>query len=361
VRVLLACHDAGGTVPPVLAIAEACVARGHHVTVLSQPSVRERAEALDCSFIAFSTVPDYDRTTPLEEQLAVTLPAIVGRLVGDDLLGIDADVAVVDANLAGALAAAESRAVPSVVLLHSMYRTFVDTWFGELWPFFEAPINETRAAFGLGRVDGWPSVFAGHDRILSVVPHVFDAPAADVPATVLHRGFLVPSADAADTGPTVLIASSTGQQGQARHLQAAVDAVASLGVDAVVTTAGLADGLRAPPAVTLADFVPHASLLPHCAAMVTHAGLGSVAAALHHGVPLVCTPISRDQPLNASRVAALGAGIALDVDAHADAIATALRLVLDEPGYREAAASIAAASRDEGGADAVVTDLERLR
>ena len=46
--------------------------------------------------------------------------------------------------------------------------------------------------------------------------------------------------------------------------------------------------------------------------MVTHAGLGSVAGAMTFGVPLVCMPVERDQPLNAQRVTDLGAGVALD-------------------------------------------------
>ena len=37
--VLLTCHDAGGTIPPVLAVAEALIARGNEVVILSQPSV----------------------------------------------------------------------------------------------------------------------------------------------------------------------------------------------------------------------------------------------------------------------------------------------------------------------------------
>jgi len=38
--ILLTCHDAGGTVPPMLAIAEALRAVGHRVVMLSQPKER---------------------------------------------------------------------------------------------------------------------------------------------------------------------------------------------------------------------------------------------------------------------------------------------------------------------------------
>jgi UDP:flavonoid glycosyltransferase YjiC (YdhE family) len=42
--------------------------------------------------------------------------------------------------------------------------------------------------------------------------------------------------------------------------------------------------------VRVERFVPHADLLPHCDAVVTHGGPGSTAAALAHGLPLVVIP-----------------------------------------------------------------------
>jgi UDP:flavonoid glycosyltransferase YjiC (YdhE family) len=94
--------------------------------------------------------------------------------------------------------------------------------------------------------------------------------------------------------------------------------------------------------------------------MVTHAGLGSVAAALSQGVPLVCTPIGRDQHLNAGRVVALGAGLRLDQAADPADIADAVRTVLADAKFRAAAAEIAHDSRQAGGPPAAIADLESL-
>jgi UDP:flavonoid glycosyltransferase YjiC (YdhE family) len=94
--------------------------------------------------------------------------------------------------------------------------------------------------------------------------------------------------------------------------------------------------------------------------MVTHAGLGTVASALTFGVPLVCTPLSRDQPLNAQRVAQLGAGIALTERPTVAAIASGIEQVLSDASYREAARALAKASSDEGGAPAAAAELEAL-
>lgn len=70
--------------------------------------------------------------------------------------------------------------------------------------------------------------------------------------------------------------------------------------------------------------------------------------------------MGRDQPINAERVTQLGAGVALEPESSADEILTAVEQVLAIPGYREAAASIADASRREGGPEAAADDLEAM-
>ena len=82
-----------------------------------------------------------------------------------------------------------------------MYATYVDTWFAEIWPLLAPAINETRGGYGLASVGGWGSVFAGHDRILSVVPAMFEAPVAEPPTALRHFGFLVPRPPAVADAP----------------------------------------------------------------------------------------------------------------------------------------------------------------
>jgi MGT family glycosyltransferase len=252
-----------------------------------------------------------------------------------------------------------------------MYKTFVDTWFGDLWPLLEPAINETRAGCGLGAVHSWPSLFAMHDRLLPVVPSVFDAPVADVPDAMRHFGFLVPrgqSAVAATAAfpegdePTVLVGLSTTYANQRPMLESIVDALAGLTVRGLVTTAGMVDAaeLTTPANVTVADYVQHSSVLDRTDVMVTHAGLGSIASAMSFGVPVVCMPVDRDQPLNAQRVADLCAGITLTPTASAGEIAWALEAVLADPAYRDAARALNASGRAEGGADAAAAELEGM-
>ena len=355
--IVLVGHDAGGTIPPMLAVASALADRGADVTVLSQPSVEARATAAGCGFVAFSEVGDYDRRRTLEDQLERTLPALVGASTGDDLQRLaDAhrpDVVVVDANLAGALAASEAMTdVPSVVLLHSMYRTYVDLWLGEIWPVLADLVNETRAAFGLDAVGGWGDQFARHAGSLSVVTPSFEAPVDPPLRNLRHFGFLVPPASRDGTHravsvpggnePLALVSLSTTMQEQERTLASIVDA-ARPHARLLVTTSGYGSVASATD-VTVLESGPHPLVLPAVDLVICHAGLGTISAALAFGVPLVSLPGGRDQPLNTERVEALGVGI----DGSKD-VSGAVELVLGDGSFRKAAEQQANESRAAGG------------
>ena len=114
-------------------------------------------------------------------------------------------------------------------------------------------------------------------------------------------------------------------------------AVAEMAVNVVVTTGlGTDPGSLGPlPANVAAErYIPQALLLPHCTAVVCHAGAGTIIGALAYGVPLVCLPRGADQFGNAEAVARVGAGLMLSPDrASAAQIRAAVQQVLDEPTY----------------------------
>jgi UDP:flavonoid glycosyltransferase YjiC (YdhE family) len=117
-----------------------------------------------------------------------------------------------------------------------------------------------------------------------------------------------------------------------------------------------------PPNMLVLPFVPQLALLPHLDAVVCHGGHNTICEALAHGLPVVVAPIRHDGPLNAAQVVNAGAGIRTRfARLTAEELAAAVTRVLDEPGYRAAAARIRASFRAAGGARAAADRLEGLR
>jgi UDP:flavonoid glycosyltransferase YjiC (YdhE family) len=113
--------------------------------------------------------------------------------------------------------------------------------------------------------------------------------------------------------PLVVVAFSTTYQEQSGALQRVIDALGMLEARGLVTLGPALDAatFRAPPNVIVRSSAPHSLVFPHAAAVVTHAGHGTVIRALACGVPLLCMPMGRAQPGNAARVVARGAGLRL--------------------------------------------------
>jgi zeaxanthin glucosyltransferase len=89
------------------------------------------------------------------------------------------------------------------------------------------------------------------------------------------------------------------------------------------------EDLPSAPNVLLFDSVPQLALLGQARLMVTHGGLGSLKEALLFGVPVVVTPMTRDQPGNGARVTHHGLGATVDVRrASPESLAGTIRAVL---------------------------------
>jgi MGT family glycosyltransferase len=161
----------------------------------------------------------------------------------------------------------------------------------------------------------------------------------------------------------VLVSFSTSNQGQGAVIQVVLDALSRLPVHGIVTLGPTleSESFRIPENVTAFDHLPHSAVLPGAAAVITHAGHGTVMAALAHGVPMVCIPMGRDQYHVAERVASVGAGLVVDRDSAADVIGRALSEVLDCPGFRQHAEEIRRAIDTTVQSDAAMHELEALR
>jgi UDP:flavonoid glycosyltransferase YjiC (YdhE family) len=306
-----------------------------------------------------------------------------------------ADVVAFDFLLSGGLFAAEKAAVPAAMLIHTIYPFPAPSlppcgmgWApmgGPLGKLREqigrliyrrvyggpllAPFNEVRAGLGLEPFRAFDEYLKRVDRALVLTSAAFDLPAR-LPANVEYVGpQLDPPAAAPgwespwsleDDRPLVVVGLSTTHQAHDPLLERIVAALATLPIRALVTTGGARLRSTPPANAHVARFVPHAHVLPHAAAVVTHAGLGTVHAALAHGVPLVCLPIGRDQPDNAARVAWRGAGLRLSPKSPPGAIGAAVEKVLREPAFAASARRLAAAFMEERPADRGPNALEAV-
>jgi UDP:flavonoid glycosyltransferase YjiC (YdhE family) len=123
-----------------------------------------------------------------------------------------------------------------------------------------------------------------------------------------------------------------------------IAALGTLDVDAVVTLGGLdSDTIgTVPPNVRVEQYVPQAFLLDRAAAVVSHAGSGTLFATAARGLPQLCVPIAADQWQNADALAASGAGLMLELDERdPQTIRDALARLLDGPVHADAAQVLA--------------------
>jgi MGT family glycosyltransferase len=374
-RIAFVTWDGGGNVGPAIGIAQALATRGHRIHFLGYEVQRDRIEGQGFTFSALERSGDFDaHGRPPEDRI----PALLRHVwacpehredIPAALAKHSSDVLVVDFMMQGALAAQERLAIPVVALVHSAVAGLVppsDSPVGATWL---AASNALRASADLAPMrrlnDAW-------DRLLTLVTTIpeLDPAAADRGNRVRYVGPIVEQFaecdwqspwDAGDRRPLVLVSFSTtrfwDQGGRIRNTLAAL---AEEPVRVLVSAPEAAQLGPLPANAIVHDFVPHALVLPHTAVTVTHCGHGTVTGSLAHGVPLVGMPNNAaDQPFLAQRLQQLGAGVALDGDAAAAEIRTAVREVLAKPSYAAAARELQAAIRASPGAAGAAGEVER--
>jgi MGT family glycosyltransferase len=212
--------------------------------------------------------------------------------------------------------------------------------------------NETRRALGLDPVR---HPFDQLQRLayhLGLTSEAFDFQSTERSETIVYAGPKL--GDPARAGrwqspwppdnrrQLVLVGFSTTFQNQADALRRVIEALGSLDVRAIVTAGPSMDVATLPsaPGIRVCQSAPHSELLREAAAVVTHAGHGTVIRALAAGGPLVCMPMGRDQNDTAARVVYHGAGVRLNAAAAPEKIRRAVKEILTAPGYRERARAL---------------------
>lgn len=334
----------GGNVTPVVGLATRLLTRGHDVKVASPNDLHDRFAAAG-----------------VEDEVFAFDPGAVLSVIEREA----PDVVIVDFMMPTWMSQTEASGRPWVALVHTLYdgvAAGIITAFTTL-----DAINDERRALGLDVLGDAPALLDRAARVLITAPAELDE-AVDLPANTAHIGTILEEAGP-DAGwappwpdrPLVVVSpGTTPGLGEERLIERALAAVSGSNLHALISVAPHVDqsAFDVPANAALIGYVRHAAVLPHADAVVTHAGLGSITAALAHGLPLLCVPLDRDQPHNAERVVAVGAGESLAVEASAEAYRDAIGRVLNDDRYRAVAARLAA--EYDPSAELAIGELEAL-
>ena len=372
-QIVITAIGSAGDVLPFVGIGRALAHRGHRIVFCTQPQFAVLVEQHSFAFVPIGTWDEYAQAvaspalwnprTSFRTLWSIIAPTI--RPHFDTL----AALATSDTVLVGSLWAFAARLMqevhgtpyisvqvsPSTLLSASAppthKRLTVPMWLplavrakcmemietGVLDKACGPALNDVRAALGLppaNRILGqW---LHSTDGVLCLFPDWFAAAQPDWPCNHFMAGFPLfndVSPDAFDDElnifllsgkrPVVFTPGSTLTDERA-YFAAIDEALRRTGVRAIILVRNAAERWRARRDVLVRNFVPMRSLLPHCAAMVHHGGIGTAALAFEAGIPQVVTPFAHDQFDNAQRVARSGCGIRIDSPASGKALALAL-------------------------------------
>ncbi len=339
-RLLLGAFGDPGHAFPMIALGRALAARGHDVTLQTWERWRAPAEA---EGLTFTPAPEYSAFPigdgPLDFYEAVvyatrdTLPL---------MRELRPDVVIHDILTLGPSLAAELVDIPCATLIPHVFPEAAPGFpiysFGARMPrtsagraFWERAhlpvrrglesgrlaLNHTRAQVDLPALAHphggtsrelalvatfpqleYPRVWPSHAHVVG--PLMWEPPTEEV---------ALPPGDA----PLVLVAPSTSQDPDHRLLHVALRGLANAPVRVLATYNRRLPShpLPVPANTRVVDWVSYARTLPHCDAIVCHAGHGTLVRALSCGVPVVACPVAGDMNENAARVAWAGAGVRL--------------------------------------------------
>lgn len=384
-RALFATTANDGHFGPLLPFARAFAAAGHEVRVAAPESYAAAVERAGFAHEPFGDVPQeligpimgQLPHLPFEEANAIVIREVFARI--DAQAGLPAVLAAVDrwrpdvvvresAELAS-LAAAEAAGLPHAHVAIGMHEIVTE---------FATAITEP--LLELDRLAGLPagscSSAQAAEPVLSTVPASLDDAVGESQTGVSRfRDEAAPTGDGPLPPPWgdpdlplvyVTFGSVTASLPPFAGLfREALDALADLDARVLMTVGRKLDveGLGAPPAnACVLPWWPQADVLAHADAMLGHGGFGTTMGALAAGVPQVVMPIfTSDQLSNAEHVAAVGAGIAVPMGPGSMApAADAVRRLLADRSYADAAGAVAAEIADLPPASDAVAVLERL-
>jgi rhamnosyltransferase subunit B len=408
-QALLVALGSHGDVHPFVGIGLGLRARGHRVRVVAYYNFRELVERAGLEFISCGTEEQFKQFasdprawkkfggTKLILGFVSTLIRPIYQIVRENY--VPGETVMAASSLAvGARVAQDHLKIPtaSVHLQPTMLRSVIDPahiqgmltarWVPK-WMIrvqygladklvldrgLGPELNAFRAELGLAPVK---CVFGDYahspQRVIGLFPEWFAPPAEDWPKQVRLTGFplydesgithlsseLEAFLDAGEA-PIAFTPGSAMFQGR-KFFEESAAACQMIGKPGLLLTRHLEHlPAKLPETVKHVDFAPFSQLLPRCAALVHHGGIGTSSQALRAGTPQLVVPHAHDQPDNAARLVRLGVARKLEVGQfERSRIARTVNELLAAPSTRDNCRSVAARF---SGVDAIVETCDLM-
>jgi UDP:flavonoid glycosyltransferase YjiC (YdhE family) len=416
-RIVIATFGSLGDLHPYLALALGLRARGHRVTIATNPLYRAKVEAEGIGFHAVRPDLSPDEPGLLERAMdtkkgteyilrEIIFPHL--RASYDDLSAAAAGADLLMTHpitFAGPLVAQKTgiRWVSSVLAPMSLFsahdppvlaqgpwlaklRALGPGFHGVIFKLAKArtrpwsePIGKLRAEIGLP--PGADPIFEGQhspDLVLAMFSPLLGAPQPDWPPNTrvtgftfydqLDKGASIPPELAqfldAGSAPVVFTLGSSAVGAAGDFYRQSAAAAAELGRRAVLLVGRdlrNRSELALPAGVIACEYAPYSELFPRAAAIVHQGGVGTTAQALRSGRPMLVVPFAHDQPDNAARVERLGVARQLGRQRYsARRAAEELRKLLEDPRYAVRAGEVGRRIQAEDGVGCACDAIERL-
>ncbi|MCY1031455.1 hypothetical protein OV207_08305 [Corallococcus sp. BB11-1] len=417
-RFFLTSRGSWGDINPFLGLGCELQQRGHEVTLISNEFHRACAERLGFDFVPYATVSKYmeeqeanrdlgrpkappqsishaerlhrwhfpelratyaalaERADPRDSVVVARSWTLAGRLA-QERLGIPLATVYISppesTRLWVGVPLLLNRPPPSRWIYDKLCAPRIDEHFDQLYAF----INTFRAEIGLGPVQHIQSSwFESPQLSLGLWPDWFYprmahwSPRMRLPGFVLHETRVddplppdVESFLAAGEPPVVFAAGTFRSGGAEAYFSTSIEICRRLGRRGILLSESRAQVPSVlPDSIATFSYVPMHQLLPRCAALVHHGGIGTAARALQAGLPqFLVTLRFFDQPINAVRLIKLGVADAVhDEDYRADTVAPRLQKLLTHPRVRKACAAQARRMAGPDASGAACDALEEL-
>ncbi len=357
-HVILASIGTHGDVFPYVSLGDALAARGHRVTLAVNESYRDLAHEHGFEFRSLISEADLQELLTNPDIWHPTRSAILGTRLARRCLEPQYEILKELMNRPNTILAASLPMLPGRLLqekyqhrLVSIYHipwaiascvtppVMANGWtlprwtprfLGALywqvidavgWGLVGRHLNRFRRSLGLKPVYRLFQWWISPELAIGLFPDWYAPPQPDWPPQLKLAGF--PMSDGqkdasldndlrefCHTGdPPIVFTFGTGMMFAKELFQAAVQACDRLSRRGILL-ARHPDQIPCPlpNSVRHLDYAPLTKLLPHCAAIVHHGGIGTTAKALATGTPQLVIPHAWDQFDNAQRVIRLGAG-----------------------------------------------------